>query len=64
MEEKFFLFMSWIFTIICFISINWLAAAFSIAASVTIMVKNRNEVINMITSWMHIVENWLRSKLK
>lgn len=64
MEEKILLTGTWTFAFIGIVTLNSAALVLSMVASVTVIIRNRNEVINMLTSWMEKAKIWLKSKKK
>lgn len=62
MEEKILLTGTWTFAFIGIVTLNSAALVLSMVASVTVIIRNRNEVINMLTAWMEKAKTWLKSK--
>lgn len=62
MEEKFLLTGTWMFAFIGIFTLNSFALILSMVASITVIIRNRNEVINMLTSWMEKAKAWLKTK--
>lgn len=64
MEEKILLSGTWLFAIIGMITLNSAALILSMVASVTVIIRNRNEVIEMVSKNIERFNNWLKSKQK
>lgn len=64
MEEKILLFGTWLFIFVGMVTLNSFALVLSMVASVTVIIRNRNEVITFLTTNMDRLTNWLKSKKK
>jgi len=62
MEEKILIGGSLLFTFIGMITLNSAALVLSMVASVTVIIRNRNEVITMVSKNIERFNNWLKSK--
>lgn len=62
MEEKILLSGTWLFMILGMITLNSFALVLSMVASLTVIIRNRNEVITMITTNMDKLKKWLNNK--
>jgi hypothetical protein len=62
MEEKILLGGTWLFMILGMITLNSFALVLSMVASVTVIIRNRNEVITMITTNLEKFNKWLNNK--
>lgn len=64
MDERFLLVGTWFFALIGIFTLNSLALFLSMVASMTVIVRNRNEVISMLVGWMEKAKTWLKTKKK
>jgi hypothetical protein len=64
MDERFLLAGTWFFALIGIFTLNGFALFLSILASITVIIRNRNEVINMLVGWMQKAKTWLKTKKK
>jgi len=62
MEEKILLGGTWLFAIIGMVTLNSAALILSMVASITVIIRNRNEVITMVSKNIERFNNWLKSK--
>ena len=62
MEEKILLTGTWLFAIIGMITFNSAALILSMVASLTVIIRNRNEVITFLTTNMDRLKKWLNTK--
>ena len=62
MEEKILLAGTWLFVILGMITLNSFALILSMVASVTVIIRNRNEVITMIVTNIDRLKKWLNTK--
>jgi len=62
MEEKILLGGTWLFIFIGMITLNSAALILSMVASITVIIRNRNEVITMVSKNLERLSNWLKSK--
>lgn len=64
MEEKVLLSASWVLALIGLTTLNYVAVIFSIIASFSVIVRNRNAVIELVTKYLDLFKNWLDKKRK
>lgn len=62
MEEKILIGGTWLFAIIGMITLNSAALILSMVASITVIIRNRNEVITMVTKNIERFSTWLKTK--
>ena len=64
MEDKFLMIGTWLFVMIGMITLNSFALILSMVASVTVIIRNRNEVITAIVQALDRIKNCLNKNKK